>query len=884
MSRRSIPETIISNFSSSELSYKGSDKIIFITNGDPIKHIWKRLLKKDGPWNQNDVRFFVSSALVATDPKTGYKVEEIVSELGNPESGLRRLREIMNFPMSCDAGLRDDVLSFQYVILPLLGLLTRTAITDCNLEKYVHAIFTAVYTNLEQFLYNNVMKMLETLLRRNSVVDRIVNAEALLARERYAFIPSSLGIFFLIIVRLLTELLRRIKEASVNETMYKIFHDLQRLKTTYQQSINQQRLFFISTDPLIDDLGTREYFFTILEKEMITMNKMLINGRTNLIFEQNPDSKDSITPWYYKKLARTVDVKRIYDPPGELSKEAKRVSYSSFPCNSHLIVNEEPPCLPLQNEQGTNERYNDNDLIQPVPFLEQEGKYKKIIWVKFNEEPVKIAFSGEDVSDLVEEAKIKLNGLDNFKMDLIGVYKHNSIEPLKFGQIVDDSFINRYETPIEIKVKKEVIVPNDFIKLLETGERYDMIVRVGDEVTGLFQIILRYIYGGTISLNEQDASNILKLVVAVDELLLQKEISDYLQRYLIENEAEWMQQHFEHIYQICFQSNNLLDFQKFCIDLMAKSPEKIFRSFDFTSLSEKSLISLIERDDLQMKEIEVWEYVLKWGLGKNPTLISEPTIWSEDDFRIMKDTLQHCLPLIRFFSLSSKDFLQKVRPYKKLLRCQLYEDLLKSYLDPDNEPNDNILFPRHRNIDGIIDSKIVNLNIISIISLWFDKIDVNIKFAYTKELYLPYKFELLLRGSRDGFTPKKFHALCDNKTCTITFIKLKGTEEIIGGYNPLVWKSPGFINKTKDSFIFSFKSKNNFKDPIFSRVKNMDEALVNQNYCGPSFGEDLYISVSDDNTKEYNYNECKQCSYEKKIRDTEDYFSIEDYEVFQIIM
>ncbi|PKC09955.1 hypothetical protein RhiirA5_356080, partial [Rhizophagus irregularis] len=107
--------------------------------------------------------------------------------------------------------------------------------------------------------------MLETLLRRNSVVDRIVNAEALLARERYAFIPSSLGIFFLIIVRLLTELLRRIKEASVNETMYKIFHDLQRLKTTYQQSINQQRLFFISTDPLIDDLGTREYFFTILE-------------------------------------------------------------------------------------------------------------------------------------------------------------------------------------------------------------------------------------------------------------------------------------------------------------------------------------------------------------------------------------------------------------------------------------------------------------------------------------------------------------------------------------------------------------------------------------------------------------------------------------------
>jgi hypothetical protein len=146
--RQSQQETTIANFSSSELSYKGSDKIIFITNGDPIKDIWKRVLKKE-PWNQNDVRFFVSSALVATDSKTGYRVEEIVKELGNPAGGLKKLREIINFSsMSCDAGLRNDVLSFQYVILPLLGLLTRTTITDCNLEKYVNAIFTTVYTNL----------------------------------------------------------------------------------------------------------------------------------------------------------------------------------------------------------------------------------------------------------------------------------------------------------------------------------------------------------------------------------------------------------------------------------------------------------------------------------------------------------------------------------------------------------------------------------------------------------------------------------------------------------------------------------------------------------------------------------------------------------------
>ena len=55
----------------------------------------------------------------------------------------------------------------------------------------------------------------------------------------------------------------------------------------------------------------------------------------------------------------------------------------------------------------------------------------------------------------------------------------------------------------------------------------------------------------------------------------------------------------------------------------------------------------------------------------------------------MENTLQHCIPLIRFFSLSSKEFLHKVSPYKKLLNHVLYKDLLNSYMNPDSEPNDS---------------------------------------------------------------------------------------------------------------------------------------------------------------------------------------------------
>ncbi|GBC11636.2 hypothetical protein GLOIN_2v1848845 [Rhizophagus irregularis DAOM 181602=DAOM 197198] len=384
------------------------------------------------------------------------------------------------------------------------------------------------------------------------------------------------------------------------------------------------------------------------------------------------------------------------------------------------------------------------------------------------------------------------------------------------------------------------LLSQNYIELLEDNEYYDITIEVAhiklpNLSPEIFQIILRYIYGGILSLNGQETSDILNTLIAADVLHLQ-ELVNYLQNYLIENNSEWLEQHFELIHRTSFQSNNLSKLQQFCINLMAENPEKIFESVEFTSLPEKSLISLIKKDDLQMREIDVWEHVLKWGLTQNPTLVSDSKNWSDDDFKTMKNTLQNCLPLIRFYCLSSIEFSQKVRPYKKLLSQQLYEDLLNSYLDPNSISADNILLPRKIRMDKIIDSKIVNLNIVSVISRRIDKIETgyNIKFAHIREFHLSYKFKLLLRGSRDGFTPEKFHELCD--------------------------------------------------DFVISNVKNTDHALNNSHFnFGPYFGQDIIIYSSKDQFTDYDRIRCKKQCYEKKIRDSEDYFSIEDYEVFQIV-
>jgi hypothetical protein len=86
-----------------------------------------------------------------------------------------------------------------------------------------------------------------------------------------------------------------------------------------------------------------------------------------------------------------------------------------------------------------------------------------------------------------------------------------------------------------------------------------------------------------------------------------------------------------------------------------------------------------------MSEIQVWEHVLKWGLAQNPELPSDLANYLKEDFNSLNNTLQKFIPFIRFHNLTSKEFLNKVFPYKKILPKELYVDLLKEFLDNDNK-------------------------------------------------------------------------------------------------------------------------------------------------------------------------------------------------------
>src|SRR5205085_753457 len=91
---------------------------------------------------------------------------------------------------------------------------------------------------------------------------------------------------------------------------------------------------------------------------------------------------------------------------------------------------------------------------------------------------------------------------------------------------------------------------------------------------------------------------------------------------------------------------------------------------------------------------------------------------------------------------------------------------------------------------------------------------------------------------------------------TITIIKVKDSNEILGGYNPITWKSDNSHGSTKDSFIFSFKDKDIIKNYTLSRVTEEKNAIFNSPDCGPSFGStDLIL---------YGFNDVYNIYYKKR--------------------
>ncbi|RHZ73536.1 hypothetical protein Glove_230g210 [Diversispora epigaea] len=422
----------------------------------------------------------------------------------------------------------------------------------------------------------------------------------------------------------------------------------------------------------------------------------------------------------------------------------------------------------------------------------------------------------------------------------------------------------------------------------------------------VFEIILKYIYYGNIDTENIDTKIIYKLMIAANELKLE-ELSIKLESHLIEFETSWLKTNFFLVYNSVFINNEFKNLKKFCDNIIVKNPKLIFESNEFTSLHESALVSILKRDDLHMIESEIWDYLIKWGTAQNLNLPEKLEEWSAENFTTLKTILQQCLPFIRYFHISNVDVMDKIKPYKKILDKQLWDDLKQHLIIPDRPVISVILPPRvfiAQELPPFITlapeplprinfqekttrvnepfSTIINEEHAAIISSWIDYKPTS--YSLTNN---PYEFQLILRGSEDGFSPRTFWDICHGYENTIVICKVKGTKEIKGGYNPLAWdKTKDGWMKTDKSFIFSFQN-GNIQNSILSRVKDEKRAInvTCKDEVGPKFGRNEFTlrSREFDFTKDC-LNQCKKSRfYEKSLRVKINAFSIIDYEVLQVV-
>ncbi|RHZ71559.1 hypothetical protein Glove_256g160 [Diversispora epigaea] len=274
------------------------------------------------------------------------------------------------------------------------------------------------------------------------------------------------------------------------------------------------------------------------------------------------------------------------------------------------------------------------------------------------------------------------------------------------------------------------------------------------------------------------------------------------------------------IYRKSYQVKNLEDL---CNNIISKYPNSIFESENFHSLPEDALISILKRGDLQLEESKIWEYVIQWGKAKNPNLPISLKEWTSDNFLSLKESLNQCLQQIRYFSISGEDVVEKIYPYQQLLEHQLFSDINIKLITPTKPISSTVLPPRKISNTKLLTriSNIMTNEHAHEISSWIDRKEI----PYIENN--PYEFKLLVRGSRDGFDVKTIYNICDKVSNTVIILNVKGTREVLGGFNPLEWDNNNDEwKRTEDSFVFSLKTAN-MKNSILSRVDVDGSAIYN---------------------------------------------------------
>ncbi|CAB4394924.1 unnamed protein product [Rhizophagus irregularis] len=294
-------------------------------------------------------------------------------------------------------------------------------------------------------------------------------------------------------------------------------------------------------------------------------------------------------------------------------------------------------------------------------------------------------------------------------------------------------------------------VIQDLQKAFESCDDYDVIIIAGEDQQEIFAhsfvLSTRCSYfkralsndweerddDGIIDYDQYNNEVILQCLVAADELGLNK-LNEHIQEYLIDNE-EYLHKDPVSTLQIVGQHEPFENLKDYCLEVISEEPRILFSSEKFTLLDKSIITMILQRDDLNIEEIDIWESLLRWLFIHYLKINKDESSWSSEDLTNVKQTLKEYIPLIRFHDISKEDFYLKVYPYKELLPQDLLSDILRYHMVPNATPMLNFKSSRNRKFDSVL----VNNNIFKLFIKWIDKKDNKYIGKST-----PYRFILLL--------------------------------------------------------------------------------------------------------------------------------------------
>ncbi|CAG8643222.1 2001_t:CDS:2, partial [Dentiscutata erythropus] len=319
--------------------------------------------------------------------------------------------------------------------------------------------------------------------------------------------------------------------------------------------------------------------------------------------------------------------------------------------------------------------------------------------------------------------------------------------------------------------------------------------------------------------------------------------------------------------------------QSYCIHAIVSNPNLLFYSEEFINIEEDMLINILERDDFnRMREIDVWSFVLNWGITNTVELkaddgtdnVEDVEKWCESDFKALSKTIKKLICHIRFSEISPCDFNSKIKPYAKIFPPSLWDDLQTYFNSRCYTKSASLLPPRRR-----ISSEILSNEHVSILANWIKDIQ-RMDITATSPYVLPYAFRLLYRATRDGFDLEHLHKRIETKKSFI--FSFKSGSESSNNINSIS------RNRIDNSDYIATNAPVQSKPTIISKISRInpemaDRVVFDSRVSHICFGgSDLRIGGILNPKSGYTRSQY----YETKIREFQGLFHIDDYEIFSI--